>query len=189
MVVIDLVPRHDGPGWRFWIDVATGARLAYRATLADGRVVAEGRGEASALVPAGADEPLRAPRAPSDARAAVWRAAFAGLDGFEPVDVARVRLGADVPAVRVTLWDGLSGVVLLVYPTTRNPARGELIVTRTVGELTLALVGPVPEAVAEAYLEALSSRRWAGAEIGALLRQWASAGDEDDGAPGDGSPP
>ncbi len=96
--------------------------------------------------PAGGDEPLRAPRAPSDARAAVWGAAFAGLDGFEPVEVARVRLGADVPAVRVTLWDGLSGVVLLVYPSTRNPARGELIVTRTVGALTLALVGPVPEA-------------------------------------------
>lgn len=182
LVVIDLVPRHDGPGWRFWIDVATGARVAYRATLPDGRVVAEGRGEASELVPSEPAEPLRSPRAPSDARAAVWRAAFAGLDGFEPVAVGRVRLGADVPALRVTLWDGLSGVVLLVYPAVRTPVRGEMIVTRSTGGLTLALVGPVPEAAATAYLEALAERRWARADLGALLRQWAP-GDEGDGAP------
>lgn len=182
VVVVDLVPRHDGPGWRFWIDVATGARVAYRATLGDGRVVAEGRGDPTSLVPARASESLRAPRAPSDARAAVWSAAFAGLDGFEPVAVGRVRLGADVQALRVTLWDGLSGVVLLVYPAARSPERGAWIATRSSGDLTLALVGPVPEAVAHAYLDALAERRWARADLGAVLRQWAPATDGDPGA-------
>jgi hypothetical protein len=188
-VVIDLVPRHAGPGWRFWIDVATGARVAYRATLGDGRVVAEGRGDAASLGPAGSEGSLPAPRAPSDARAAVWRVAFGGLDGFEPVAVARVRLGAQVPALRVTLWDGLSGVVLLVYPATRDLPRGELIVARTSGDLTLALVGPLPEAVAEAYLEALAARRWARADLEALQRLWApddgggAGGVRDDRAP------
>ena len=182
VVVIDLVPRHVGPAWRFWIDVATGARVAYRATLADGRVVAEGRGDATALVPAPAAEPLRAPRTPTDARAAVWRGAFAGLDGFEPVAVERVRL-ADVPALRVTLWDGLSGVVLLAYPAARTPARGAMIVTQSTGDLTLALVGPVPEAVAEAYLEALAERRWARGDLRTLLRQWAPDGEGDGTSP------
>jgi len=181
VVVIDLLPRHEGPAWRFWIDAATGARVAYRATLGEGRVVAEGRGDASALVATDAARPLPSPRAPDEPRAEVWRAAFAGLDGFEPVAVARVRLGSGVPALRVTLWDGLSGAVLIVYPATRTPARGDWIVSRTSGRLTLALVGPVPESAATAYLDELTARRWARAELAALLRQWAPADGEGDG--------
>jgi len=181
VVVIDLLPRHEGPAWRFWIDAATGARVAYRATLADGRVVAEGRGDPSALVAADAVLPLPAPRAPDEPRAELWRAAFAGLDGFEPVAVARVRLGSGVPALRVTLWDGLSGAVLIVYPAARTPARGDLIVSRTSGRLTLALVGPVPEAAAIDYLDELAARRWARAELVALLRQWVPADGEGGG--------
>jgi len=177
LVVIDLRPRHQGPAWRFWIDAETGARVAYRATLADGRVVAEGRGDPSALVGTDAARPLPSPRAPDGPRAAAWRAAFAGLDGFDPVAVARVRLGAGVPALRVTLWDGLSGVVLIVYPAARTPPRGDFIVSRTSGRLTLALVGPVPEAAAAAYLDELAGRRWAAAELAALLRQWVPADD------------
>jgi hypothetical protein len=172
VVVIDLLPRHEGPAWRFWIDAATGARVAYRATLADGRVVAEGRGDPSTLVATDAVLPLPAPRAPDGRRAELWRAAFAGLDGFEPVAVARVRLGSGVPALRVTLWDGLSGAVLIVYPAARTPAREDWIVSRTSGRLTLALVGPVPEPAATAYLDELAARRWARAELAALLRQW-----------------
>jgi hypothetical protein len=182
VVVIDLLPRHQGPAWRFWIDAATGARVAYRATVGDGRVVAEGRGDPSALVAADAILPLPAPRAPDEPRAELWRAAFAGLDGFEPVAVARVRLGAGVTALRVTLWDGLSGAVLIVYPAARTPARGDLIVSRTSGRLTLALVGPVPEAAASAYLDELAGRRWARAEFAALLRQWVP-GEDDGGGP------
>lgn len=183
VVVIDLVPRHAGPGWRFWIDADTGARVGYRATLGDGRVFAEGRGDADALAPTGATEPLRAPSAPVDERAAAWRAAFAGLDGFEPVAVERVRLAGDVPALRVTSWDGLSAAVLFVYPTARSAARGGLVATRAVGALTLALAGPVAPAAAEAYLDALVERRWARTDLRTLLRQWAP----DDG--GDGAAP
>ena len=177
VVVIELVPRHEAPAWRFWIDVATGARVAYRATLGDGRVVAEGRGDATALVRATAAEPLPAPRAPGDERAAAWREAFGGLDGFEPVAVGRVLLASGVPALRVTLWDGLTGVVLLAYPATRASARGDMMATRSTGNLTLALVGPVPEATADAYLEALSERRWARADLATLLRRWVPAVD------------
>jgi len=101
------------------------------------------------------------------------------LDGFEPVAVERVRLGTGVAALSVTLWDGLSGVVLFVYPVARTTARLEGIVTRSVGSLTLALAGPVPEAVAEEFLDALSERRWVRTDIRALLRQSAPGDDVD----------
>lgn len=189
VVVIDLVARHDGPGWRFWIDADTGARVAYRATLGDGRVVAEGRGDARTLVPAHDAEPLRAPAGPTDGRAAAWRTAFGGLAGFDPVAVERVDLGSGVPALSVTLWDGLSGVVLFVYPAARTTARLELIVARSVGDLTLALAGPVPERVARAYLDELAGRRWARGDLRSLLRQWASEGGAGEGDPPDGAWP
>ncbi len=173
IVVVDLIPRHEAPAWRFWIDVETGARVGYRATLADGRVVAEGRGDPAALVadPNGRAA-LPAPRTPSDRRGALWREALDGLPGFEPVDVARVRLGDGVGAVRATLWDGLTGLVLFVVPADVDaPLRADMVVRRTAG-LTLALVGPVPEAAARRYLEVLAGRRWASVDLDALLRAW-----------------
>lgn len=187
IAVIELVPRHDAPAWRFWIDVATGARVAYRATLRDGSVVAEGRGDAALLVRAVGGEPLPAPRAPDDLRAAEWRDAFGGLDGFEPVAVSRLLLADGVPALRVTLWDGLTGVVLLAYPAARAVPRGDLLTTRSNRNLTLALVGPVSGASAAAYLEDLSERRWARANLDTLLRRWApdAGGRAEDAGPAD----
>ena len=169
-VVLRVEPRHDGLLWRFWIDIDTGARIGYRATLPSGRVVAEGWAVGPPRPVESPERRLLAPREPPREQAERWREAFGGLPGFEPLEVSRIALEPGVPALRVTLWDGLSGVVLVVFPErARRPDR-EFVAVREVGALTLALVGPVEPTTARRFLAALATRPWAQGDWDDLVR-------------------
>lgn len=149
------------PDWTFWVDGLTAVRLGYRVTDSSGQVVAEGRYTQVRAIRA-----RSAPRAlPSPTRAAALKLEHllnpADLpQGYVPVGLTRTEVGAaHVPALRLTFWDGLDAMVLLVYRRQAQPpaAGAAHVASEQVGRFTVSVVGPAPKAALQAWLQRLAA--------------------------------
>lgn len=149
------------PDWTFWVDAATGVRLGYRVVDADGAVVAEGRYSQVREVRV-RPTPLALPSAPArlDAQR-LARLMDAGHlpRGYVPVGLARTEIGAaKVPALRITFFDGLDALVVLVYRHQDAPpvaAANARLASRSVGRFNVTVVGPAPVASLRSWLDGL----------------------------------
>ncbi|MCO5173119.1 MAG: hypothetical protein M9914_02925 [Trueperaceae bacterium] len=146
------------PDWTFWLDAETGARLAYRLTDSAGQVVATGRYERIRRI-----EQRAAPRDLSTPRAALGGFELARLlnpatapTGYTAIAVQRIELGRGVPALRVTYWDGLDALVVLLYERqAKLPAEAEHIASRQVGRFTVSVIGSAPREALANWLESV----------------------------------
>lgn len=147
------------PDWTFWVDARSGVRLGYRVTDSVGAVVAEGRYTQVRAVTA-----RRSPRTlPSPTAGAVALDRLidpaAVPSGYVPVGLKRAEIGArGVPALRLTFWDGLDALVVVIYRRQAKlpAAAGAHMVSRNVGRFTVSVVGPAPHAALEAWLARLA---------------------------------
>lgn len=149
------------PDWTFWVDRQTGLRLAYRVTDSAGGLVAEGRySQVRAVRPRAVPRPLPAPSARLEAQRLRRLIDPANVpQGYVPIGLARTEIGSGkIPALRITFFDGLDALVLLVYRRQAPlPAgAGVRLASRQVGRFTLSAVGPAPEAALQAWLDHLS---------------------------------
>jgi len=145
------------PDWTFWVDGLTGVRLAYRVTDAAGRVVAEGRYTQVTTVRArSVPRALPSPSTRPQAKRLQRLIAPANVpQGYVAIGWARTEIGsAKIPAFRITFFDGLDALVLLVYRHQEPlPAgSGAHLASRQVGRFTLSAVGPATEAALQAWL-------------------------------------
>ncbi len=149
------------PDWTFWVDGVTGARLAYRVTDSAGHVVAEGRYDRVTAVRARTTpRALPSPGATLEAKRLQRLLDPANVPaGYVPVGATRTKIGrAGIPALRVTFFDGLDALVLLVYrrQAALPAGAGQRLASRRVGRFTLSAVGPAPKAALQAWLDRLS---------------------------------
>lgn len=149
------------PDWTFWVDRRTGARLGYRVSDSGGQVVAEGRyTQVSAIRARGVARQLPSPRALDRPLLARLMSKGDLPAGYVPVGVKRIDVGKGrVPALRVTFWDGLDGLVLLVYRRqARLPVSNSAhVASRQVGRFTVSAIGPAPKSALASWLGRLTS--------------------------------
>ncbi len=168
------------PNWYFTVDKETGLRLAYEQRAQDGRLIAQGYFENIynlhlRSLPANPNLESRSPQNSRNLTPARLMAARRLLEGnslptgFIPIKLERSRIG-NRPALRLTAWDGINILALLVYPNAPNIARPfapreEIIAQASyVRSLrmqfaTLTVLAPLPERVLEDWLQTLSSSR------------------------------
>ncbi len=80
--------------------------------------------------------------------------------GYVPVGVKRIEVGKGrVPALRLTFWDGLDGLVLLVYRRQARPPVSDSahVASRQLGRFTVSAIGPAPKAALSDWLARLGS--------------------------------
>ena len=160
--ILELIPKNAiSPSWTFWLDEQTGLRLAYEQRDTAGELVARGR---LSNITGIRDYPeLRDINPPSLSDAQRRRLALlinngTFSEGFVPVALERSTLGdTDIPAIRITVWDGLNGAVVIIYP--RRNAFGEHPYLRStrVRQITVSVLGPVSGDVLERWAERVSS--------------------------------
>lgn len=157
-LVLSLIP-HNGfsPNWTFWIDEQTGLRLGYEQRDAEGALLAEGRFTRIDRL-TDLDPPRRFASPESDLEVKRLSERLFASDvlppGFVPVAFERTRLGAgDIQALRLTLWDGLNGMVLLVYPRQRQIGDRDYLVSRSLRQVTVTALGPLPRRALENWLD------------------------------------
>lgn len=163
------------PDWTFWIDDATGARVAYQLSDSSGKVVAAGRYERITQVrPRSVPRDLPSPMRVDD-ETTVARLLDPGLapDGYVAIRLQRTSLGrADVPALRVTYWDGLDALVVLIYR--RQPSLTEdtdHLVSQHIGRFSVSVIGAAPDQALTAWLQRIASGPLARLDPARTLRQ------------------
>lgn len=148
------------PDWTFWIDSTTGVRLAYRLSDSAGEVVAAGRYERIRRI-----DTRSTPRVlPSPTRGDDSGALARLLDpllvpeGYVAVSIQRATLGrADVPALRLTYWDGLDALVVLIYQRQPNlPEATANLSSRHVGRFSVSVIGAAPQRALASWLDRVS---------------------------------
>lgn len=150
------------PDWTFWVDAATGVRLAYRLVDSAGGLVAEGRYTAVRAVRERAT-PRALPSPAEQSRVLGLERTLGAANvprGYVPVGVTRTEIGAaKLPALRITFWDGLDAMVLLVYRSRAGAPRGgtEHLASRAAGRFTLTAVGPAPASALAVWLDRLAA--------------------------------
>jgi|GEM_PF-5517290 len=157
-VVLRLVPKNGvSPNWTFWVDEETGLRLAYEQRDANGELLASGRAQQIERVNLlGKPRDVRAPHLTPALKERVVD--FIDLDalpdGFVPVALERTRLGGEngVFALRLTLWDGLNGTVLLIYPRQRPVPDRRYLMSRELRNVTVSALGPLPDEALRSWL-------------------------------------
>jgi negative regulator of sigma E activity len=157
-LLLTLVP-HNGfsPNWTFWIDERSGLRLAYEQRDAEGSLLAEGRYLSVERI-RDLDTPRRlaAPSSDIEVKRLAERLlpADAMPEGFVPVALERTSLGdSDIRALRLTLWDGLNGTVLLIYPRQRQVEDRPYLVSRSLRQVTVTALGPLPQRALQGWLD------------------------------------
>ena len=157
-LVLSLVPRNGfSPNWTFWLDEQTGLRLGYEQRDAEGELLAEGRfTRVDRLRDLAEPHRFAAPESDLDVKQIAERLLTSDAlpPGFVPVAIERTRLGnSDIQALRLTLWDGLNGTVLLVYPRQRQVADRPYLVSRSLRQVTVSVLGPLPQSALERWLD------------------------------------
>ncbi len=184
--VVKFVARNNiSPNWRFIIDKETGLRLAYEQRAQDSKLISEGYFENIYdlhLRPSPSNPNLETHlqtfgRPPVQLIAARRLLGNSSLPtGFTPIRLERSQIG-NRPALRLTAWDGINVLALLIYPNAPAIARPfaprEEAITQApyVHSLkmrfaTLTVLAPLPEQVLEDWLETLSQDR-----LGLISRQ------------------
>lgn len=149
------------PDWTFWVDEGTGVRLAYRVTDANAGVVAEGRYTEVTAVRRRAT-PLDLPAPPTLLQVQRLERLMDPANvpkGYVPVGLKRTEIGATkVPALRLTFFDGLDALVLLVYRRQdAPPSQPHLrLASRQLGRFNVTVVGPAPVTSLQAWLDGLA---------------------------------
>ncbi len=150
------------PHWTFWIDHASGARLAYRLQDSAGNIVAAGRYEQIDEVrKRSTPRDLPSPAlAEADGNLALARLLDPALapGGYVAVGMQRITLGRDdVPALRVTYWNGLDALVVLIYG--RQAAAtpdAEHVASRVIGRFGVTVIGAAPKRALARWLQHMS---------------------------------
>ncbi|MEJ2667395.1 MAG: hypothetical protein P8Z81_09905 [Deinococcales bacterium] len=149
------------PDWTFWVDGLTGVRLGYRVTDSSGQVVAEGRYTTVRAIRARqAPHALPSPTRPAALKLEHLLNPAALPQGYVPVGLKRTEVGAaHVPALRLTFWDGLDAMVVLVYRRQAQPPAADSahVASEQVGRFTVSAIGPAPKAALEAWLKRLAA--------------------------------
>ena len=166
------------PNWYFTVDKETGLRLAYEQRAQDGRLISQGyfeniydlRLRSLPDSPNLKNSPPQNSRNLTPAQLTTARRLLEGSSlptGFIPVKLERSRIG-NRPALRLTAWDGINILALLVYPNAPTIAqsfapRKELVAqapyvrSLRMQFATLTVLAPLPESVLENWLQTLSS--------------------------------
>ncbi len=175
--VLKLIAKNNiSPNWHFTIDKETGLRLAYEQRTQDGQLVSEGYFESISDLHLRFDPNLEDPlsqtsRNPSPAQLTAVRRLLGNSSlpiGFKPVRLERSRIG-NRPALRLTAWDGINILALLVYPNASAVVRpftpkeviaqAPYVRSLKMRFVTLTVLAPLPERVLEDWLETLSRGR------------------------------
>ncbi len=159
VIGLDLIPKNGlSPRWRLWLDRGTGLRLAYEQRNALGEVLSEGRYERVRSIRARPTvRAINPPELNERSRNTLTRL-LGRRDwppGFIPVKLERSNLRGR-PALRITAWDGLNGLLLLIYPSRDSNPEGRYIRSVQAGRLTLSVLSPLPADALDSWLQRLA---------------------------------
>ena len=159
-VVLSFLPRNGfSPNWTFWVDADSGLRLAYEQRDAEGALLAEGRYlRVDRVQPFDAPRHITAPQSSPVVKRNAQRTLLGDAfpPGVVPVALERTWLGdGAIQGLRLTLWDGLNGTVLLANPRQRQVPDRPYLASRSLRRVTVSALGPLPRAAHEGWLTAV----------------------------------